>query len=236
MSQIFLSHSSIDKPIVRMLASDIKASGAKIWFDEIELKVGDSLILKISDAIREATYVVAFLSTDSIKSNWVKKELAVASTIGINENRVFVLPILIGSIKTADIPAFLLDYIYIDFRRPAEYDIAFLNLLRRLKPSAIPEKILNVDSFRADILVEIAARDNSMCEWVIDYLVETLPLRRDETERYWSYIALGKINGEKAEKAIQDGLTIEKPNGFARLGAEEGLELLNIIKKSCSKE
>ena len=39
----FLSHNSNDKPFVRRLASELRAAGVKVWVDEAELRVGDSL-------------------------------------------------------------------------------------------------------------------------------------------------------------------------------------------------
>ena len=218
MGRVFLSHNHSDKPFVRMLATDIKASGIKIWLDEVELKVGDSLILRISEALGEADYVVAFLSTNSVRSNWVKKELAIATTLGINGNRVTVLPLLLGEIQDRDIPPFLADQLYADFRQPEQYDSSFRELLRRLKPRAFPEKILTVDTYRKDQLIEYAS-DPFMRDWVINYLVGTVNQRADPTERYWGYTTLGELGGIEAEQAVQKGLS--DANEFARSGAVE---------------
>ena len=215
MGRIFLSHNHLDKPFVRMLKTDIEASGIRIWLDEVELKVGDSLILRMAEAIDKADYVVAFLSRNSIKSNWVKKELAIATSLGINGNRVKVLPLLLGEIQDQDIPAFLVDQLYADFRQPGQYDLSLRELLRRLKPRAVPEKILVIDAYRKDQLV-LNAGNPLMRNWVIDYLVEMVPQRVDPTERYWGYVALREIGGDKAERALQKGLSDD--NTFARLG------------------
>jgi hypothetical protein len=209
-----------------MIAEDIKTSGVKIWLDEVELKVGDSLILKIADALGKSDYVVAFLSVDSIKSNWVKKELAVATSMGVNNNKVFVLPVLIGNINSKDIPLFLYDQIYIDFRNAARYDHAFNQLLKRVNPRSSPANILNIDAYRTNYLIEMA-KDPSLIDWVVNYLTGTLPERDDPTERYWSYIALARIDSPQSREVIQKGF-IEEKNEFARVGAKEGLELLKI--------
>jgi hypothetical protein len=47
MSSIFLSHNHADKPFVRRLAQDLQAAGARVWLDEAEMLIGDSLIKKI---------------------------------------------------------------------------------------------------------------------------------------------------------------------------------------------
>lgn len=223
MGRVFLSHNHADKPFVRLLAADIEASGVNVWLDEMELRAGDSLVLRISEALGAADYVLAFLSPHSIQSNWVRKELAVATTLGINGNQVMVVPLLLAGIKNSDIPTFLIDQLYVDFRQPPQYDSSFRVLLRRLKPRAVPEKILSIDTFRKDVLVAQAGFSN-MREWVLEYLIKTLPHRPDPTERYWSYIALGEIGGDEASNAIQKGLS--ELNAFACLGAREAWQHL----------
>jgi hypothetical protein len=47
MSSIFLSHNNKDKIFTRKLARDLKYAGIKVWLDEAELKIGDSLTLII---------------------------------------------------------------------------------------------------------------------------------------------------------------------------------------------
>ncbi len=51
MASIFLSHNSQDKYFVRKLKEDLKRDGIVVWFDEDEMKVGDSLIEKISEEV-----------------------------------------------------------------------------------------------------------------------------------------------------------------------------------------
>ena len=57
MSSIFLSHSHADKDFARRLAMDLKRAGVRIWLDEAELKIGDSLIEKIREGIDQMEYL-----------------------------------------------------------------------------------------------------------------------------------------------------------------------------------
>ena len=75
MPSIFLCHSWNDKFFVRKLAEKLEEAGIKVWIDEAELKVGDSLIHKISEAVVQADYVGVILSHSSVSSIWVQKEL-----------------------------------------------------------------------------------------------------------------------------------------------------------------
>ena len=43
MPTVFLSHTSIDKPFVEKLASDLKRLGIESWVDKYEIKVGESI-------------------------------------------------------------------------------------------------------------------------------------------------------------------------------------------------
>ena len=56
MTSIFLSHSHVDKPFVRRLASDLIDSGVKVWLDEAEILIGDSLIEKIGTGDRSYSF------------------------------------------------------------------------------------------------------------------------------------------------------------------------------------
>ncbi len=126
MPSIFLSHSRKDKSFARKLADKLSLRGVNVWLDEAELKVGDSLIQKISEAIEKTDYVVAVLSHNSVSSPWVKKELAIAMTQEINGRKVKVLPLLLENCR---IPAFLKDKLYADFSNPKNSDVAFSKLL-----------------------------------------------------------------------------------------------------------
>jgi len=75
MAGIFISHSSKDKPFVTKLAMDLVYRDIAVWFDRWELETGDSLIQKIYNSIDESSYLLVVLSSSSINSKWVEKEL-----------------------------------------------------------------------------------------------------------------------------------------------------------------
>ncbi|HSK73253.1 MAG TPA: toll/interleukin-1 receptor domain-containing protein [Pyrinomonadaceae bacterium] len=225
MNKVFLSHNSKDKPFVRMLAEDIKASGVSVWIDEVEILVGDSLIRKISEGLVAANYVVAVLSKNSVESKWVKEELEIAATLGIEGNRVVILPLRLDDCV---IPTFLIHRLFIDFQQAVCYDEAFCDLLRRIHPEALPESAysfysLTIGATRKDRLVRIA-KNSAMKDWILDYLIGTTEKRESHKERHFIYLALGEVGGKRAETAIKKGLLDR--NAFARSGAEKAWKLL----------
>ncbi len=48
---VFLSHSSEDKDVVREIANRLKSDGVRVWFDEWLVKPGDSIPAKIEDGL-----------------------------------------------------------------------------------------------------------------------------------------------------------------------------------------
>lgn len=156
MPSIFLSHNHKDKPFVRQLANDLATKGIKVWIDEAEIKIGDSLIRKISSGIYEMDFLGVVLSPDSVQSRWVQEELEQALHIQISEAYVKVLPILLHDCK---LPGFLLDKVYADFRDENNYQLALEKLVEtvglrydRLKQS-FPESG-NIQERIGDILVK----------------------------------------------------------------------------------
>lgn len=129
MSSIFLSHNSKDKPFVRKLAEDLRKNGHYAWIDEAEIKVGDSLIGKIEEGIENTEYLGVVISSNSNTSEWVTREVRTALNQEIHNKKVKVLPILIEDVE---MPPFLLDKKYADFRTDDNYDDALHDILDRL--------------------------------------------------------------------------------------------------------
>ncbi|HRX54654.1 MAG TPA: toll/interleukin-1 receptor domain-containing protein [Verrucomicrobiales bacterium] len=56
---VFLSHSSKDKTVVRDLAERLRQDGVKVWFDEWVLKPGDSIPAKIEEGLERSRVLCA---------------------------------------------------------------------------------------------------------------------------------------------------------------------------------
>jgi hypothetical protein len=130
---VFISHTSADIVWCRTLAFDLQARGFRVWFDEWELNVGDSINDKIAKAINETGYLIVVLSRTSVTSKWVGKEINAALVRQLEEDRVIVLPILI---EDCEIPIFLRDLIYADCR--TDYPSGLHHTLKRLQYDSRP--------------------------------------------------------------------------------------------------
>ena len=66
---VFLSHSSKDKAVVRPLAERLRKDGVKVWFDEWVLKRGDSIPAKIEEGLEHARVLVLCMSANAFGSD-----------------------------------------------------------------------------------------------------------------------------------------------------------------------
>ena len=126
---VFLSHTARDKPFVRRLATDLTAAGARVWIDEAEIGIGDSLIAKIGDGIDDMEYLAVVLSAASVNSAWVQRELDFALNQEIQGRRVKVLPLLL---EACAIPPFLVGKKYADFTDPDRYASSLAEVLVKI--------------------------------------------------------------------------------------------------------
>ena len=114
---IFISYSHKDKQFVGKLAAHLVKHKARVWVDRWELKVGDSIVQRVQSAIKEADALLVVLSKASVESEWCNKEITAGLVRELEEKRVVILPVLL---EDCEIPLFLRDKLYADFRADFE--------------------------------------------------------------------------------------------------------------------
>lgn len=110
---VFISYSHSDSRFAERLARQLVAQNVHVWIDRWELRVGDSLIDRIEQAVDGASALLVVLSNASVASEWCRKELKSGLLRELEERRVVVLPLLI---EDCEIPLFLREKLYADFR------------------------------------------------------------------------------------------------------------------------
>jgi hypothetical protein len=111
---IFISYSHADKEFVNKLAAKLVKHDAQVWVDMWELNVGDSILSRVQEAIKDSSALLIVLSKASVVSEWCKKELNAGLMRELDEKKVVVLPVLV---EDCDVPIFLRDKMYADFRK-----------------------------------------------------------------------------------------------------------------------
>jgi hypothetical protein len=71
---VFLSHSSKDKVVVRELAQRLKSDGVRVWLDEWEIKAGDNIPHKIEEGLENSRVLVLCISANAFGSDWAQLE------------------------------------------------------------------------------------------------------------------------------------------------------------------
>jgi hypothetical protein len=141
MASVFISHSWHDKTLARKIAGTLARNGCRVWLDEAEIKIGDSLIGKIREGIDEVDFVIALISQKSSSSEWVSRELDIAMNQEIEGRRVKVLPILA---EKCDPPLFLKGKLYVDMSTASSFRKSLPMLLDRVGARAETSKQTSV--------------------------------------------------------------------------------------------
>lgn len=76
--QVFLSYAHANKEFVDKVYDFLVDSGIQVWYDGIDLPTDENIISYLPRAIQNSRAIIIFISKDSIDSNWVQDEYALA--------------------------------------------------------------------------------------------------------------------------------------------------------------
>jgi tetratricopeptide (TPR) repeat protein len=103
---IFISHASKDDEFVKDLRLALEGQGLSVWADSRNLRGGDKLAPEIEQAIEQARQVIAVLSTNTINSLWVRKEIQKALEVEKRreDEGYRVIPLLLPGVEPSALP------------------------------------------------------------------------------------------------------------------------------------
>jgi hypothetical protein len=120
---VFISHSSKDKPVVRELAERLRKDGLRVWLDDWEIRPGDMIGLKIEEGLEQSRTLVLAMSANAFASEWVTLERHTAMFRDpTNQQRRFI-PLRLDD---AEIKDTLKQFAYVDWRQMANEEYARL--------------------------------------------------------------------------------------------------------------
>lgn len=97
---VFVCHASEDKEkIVKPIVEGFSKAGITCWYDNAEIRWGDSITAKVNEGLRISQYVMVILSPAFIEKKWPQREFNAALNIESSEGEVKVLPLLVGTAK-----------------------------------------------------------------------------------------------------------------------------------------
>lgn len=126
MSQIFISYSRRDLDFVQALVNKLRRRNFRVWMDKSDIKPGSNWQEAIKTSVSASDALIAFISPDSVDSEWVGIEIDEALDQGIT-----VIPYVY---RSADLPL-RLKKINAIFHKDGE-EVAFEQLVTALPETA----------------------------------------------------------------------------------------------------
>ena len=77
-NEVFLSHSSQDRPFAQRLVRVLRRHGIPVWYSDTNIKGGQQWHDEIGAALKRCDWLVLVLSPSAVESMWVKRELLYA--------------------------------------------------------------------------------------------------------------------------------------------------------------
>ncbi|HEV7857606.1 MAG TPA: tetratricopeptide repeat protein [Pyrinomonadaceae bacterium] len=104
--QIFISHASKDDDFVAELREALENQNLLVWVDSRHLRGGSKLAPEITEAIEQARHFIAVISTNTINSPWVRKEIQKAVEVEAQrkDEGYRVIPLLLPGVEPSALP------------------------------------------------------------------------------------------------------------------------------------
>ena len=196
--RVFVCHNREDKPTAERIAVEMIRVGHEAFFDKWDIHPGDSLIEKISDGISDSSYLLVLLSKNSIKSNWVRRELEIALARQIADKAITVIPCLL---EDCEIPVFLQPISYADFRNSFERGIEeLMPSIQEIDAVASGRLKSGDEAWIHDFAIDYALPDSDSGEYSIKFVI----LSWYGTEEYSCYYFIDCIAGKRIGERLSE--------------------------------
>jgi len=190
----FFSYSREDSEFVLKLAQDLRAAGADIWLDQLDIPAGKRWDAEIENALENSQGQLVILSPSSVASNNVMDEVSYSLEKGKQ-----IIPIVY---KDCQIPFRLKRLQYIDFT--GSYDTGFNQLLKALNLETTHDP-QNVQSVSGDEDVVKSDEEKSSIEEERKRQIEReAELKRNEQIKQDKIIKEKKLEEERAKHSTTE--------------------------------
>jgi hypothetical protein len=114
MNNVFISHADEDQYFLNLFAALLEFHFINVWYCRFKIKPGDKFEIEIEEAINKSDTLIAIVSKNTLKSNWVKKEIL---NFQGKKPGAKIIPILLEPVNLYDLVPGLETYKYIDFSK-----------------------------------------------------------------------------------------------------------------------
>ena len=134
---VFISHCSRDKPIVRPLADKLRSDGVRVWLDEWQIKPGDNILLKVEEGLAHSRALVLCISANALGSDWAQLEAGTFRFRDVLNKKRHFIPLRLDN---APIDNSLAQFLYVDWA-PDVREREYPRLLEACRPPAQQQSI-----------------------------------------------------------------------------------------------
>lgn len=103
----FISHNKADKEHARFLATALVGRGESVWFDEWNIRPGESLVGGIEEGLKTAEKFVLIWSQNAARSKWVGTEVRAYIRRRVDNETLKIIPVLVDE---TELPVLVADY------------------------------------------------------------------------------------------------------------------------------
>lgn len=141
MHDVFLSHSSIDKPVVEEIAHRLRRNGIEPWLDKWNLIPGNSWQEEIEQALDNCKTCAVFIGSSGM-GPWQNEEIRTSINRRVNTDGFRVIPVLLPGAerdRRSSLPTFLTTTTWVQFQNTLDDEDAFHRLIagiRGISPGA----------------------------------------------------------------------------------------------------
>ncbi|MFB7817074.1 toll/interleukin-1 receptor domain-containing protein [Paenibacillus chitinolyticus] len=104
---VFISHTSRNKRIIEDLIPFLNAANLPIWYDDINIDYGESIVRKVQEGIKDSGAVIFWITKEFLKSSWCQIEMESFLTRLAGKNDILILAVVHEDIEIEDLPVFI---------------------------------------------------------------------------------------------------------------------------------
>jgi hypothetical protein len=123
--KVFISYNAQDKETARLLAMLFAERGIGVWFDEWQIKAGESITGGIGKGIEECEVFILLWSAAAKGSRWVDTEMRAAIRKRVDKEAFRVVPVMLDG---TELPTLVADYRGFTVSKASDLDTIVLEI------------------------------------------------------------------------------------------------------------
>jgi hypothetical protein len=119
--QVFISHNKADAETARLFATMLTERGVGVWFDEWDLRPGDSIMQGVENGLGNADVFLLFWSVRAAASQWVGTEVRAYLRRRVDDGTLRIVPMMLDD---TPLPVLVAEYRGLGITKDADLDHA----------------------------------------------------------------------------------------------------------------